>query len=214
MATRRPFWKWHIWKSIAFFPYTLVMWYWRLDLIFKANQKLEYGNRKIQDGRQAAILKVTSLKITRLLPMATNIMHMKFQIEIPKQSYAPETMSRTDGRTDGQGTSSKPPHPHPTPGGMIKVFPKSYRDMFWSKPLQWRHNEHNDDSNHHLHECLLNRLFRRRSKKTSQLRVTGLCEGNSPVTGEFPAQRSSNALNVSIWWRHHVLLCDTNQSFR
>ena len=30
---------------------------------------------------------------------------------------------------------------------------------------------------------------RRRWKKTSKLRVTGLCEGNSPVTGEFPAQR-------------------------
>ena len=41
------------------------------------------------------------------------------------------------------------------------------------------------------------------SKKTSKLRVTGLCEGNSPVTGEFPAQRASNAKNVSIWWRHH-----------
>ena len=45
---------------------------------------------------------------------------------------------------------------------------------------------------------------RHRSKKTSKLRVTGLCEGNSPVTGEFPAQRASNAENVSIWWRHHV----------
>ena len=32
---------------------------------------------------------------------------------------------------------------------------------------------------------------------------TGLCAGNSPVTGEFPAQMSSNAGNVSIWWRHH-----------
>ena len=40
-------------------------------------------------------------------------------------------------------------------------------------------------------------------KKTSKLRVTDLCEGNSPVTGEFPAQRASNADNVSIWWRHH-----------
>ena len=38
-----------------------------------------------------------------------------------------------------------------------------------------------------------NRLFRRRSKKTSKLRVTGLYSGNSPVTGEFPAQRASNA---------------------
>ena len=43
----------------------------------------------------------------------------------------------------------------------------------------------------------------RRSKKTSKLRVIGLCAGNSPVTGEFPAQRANNAENVSIWWRRH-----------
>ena len=41
------------------------------------------------------------------------------------------------------------------------------------------------------HNCLLDRLFRRRSKKTSKLRVTGVCAGNSPVTGEFPSQRAS-----------------------
>ena len=46
---------------------------------------------------------------------------------------------------------------------------------------------------------------RRRSKKKSKLCVTDLCEGNSPVTDEFPAQRASNAENVSIWWRHHVI---------
>ena len=34
---------------------------------------------------------------------------------------------------------------------------------------------------------------RRTSKKVSKLRVTGLCEGNLPVTGEFPTQRASNA---------------------
>ena len=38
----------------------------------------------------------------------------------------------------------------------------------------------------------------RRSKNTSKLRATGLCAGNSPVTGEFPAQMASNAENVSI----------------
>ena len=54
-----------------------------------------------------------------------------------------------------------------------------------------------------LADCLLNRLFRRRSKKTSKLRVTGLCAGNPPVTGEFPSQMASYAENVSIWWRHH-----------
>ena len=74
---------------------------------------------------------------------------------------------------------------------------------FWS--LLWRHNEPDGVSNHQPHHCLLNRLFGHRSKKTSKLRVTGLCVGNSPGTGEFPAQMASNAENVSIWWRHHVL---------
>ena len=68
--------------------------------------------------------------------------------------------------------------------------------------LQWHHNERDGVSNNQPHDCLLNLLFKRRSKKTSKFRVTGLCEGNSPVTGEFPAQRASNAENVSIWWRH------------
>ena len=58
-------------------------------------------------------------------------------------------------------------------------------------------------TNHQPYDCLLNRLFRCRSKKTSELCVTGLCEGNSPVTGEFPEERASNTENVSIWWRHH-----------
>ena len=48
--------------------------------------KIESGNKKIQYGHQAAILKVTSLKINRLLPMATINMHMKFEIAIPKQT--------------------------------------------------------------------------------------------------------------------------------
>ena len=43
-------------------------------------------------------------------------------------------------------------------------------------------------------------------KKTSKLRVTGLCVGNSQVTGEIPAQMASNAENVSIWWRLHATL--------
>ena len=58
-------------------------------------------------------------------------------------------------------------------------------------------------SNHQPHDCLLNRLFRRRSKKISKLRPTGLCVWNSPVTGEFPAQVASNKENISMWWRHN-----------
>ena len=72
--------------------------------------------------------------------------------------------------------------------------------------LLWRHNDWGGVSDHQPYDCLLSRLFKRRSKKTSKIRVTGLCVGNSPGTGEFPAQMASNAENASIWWRHHVRL--------
>ena len=49
-----------------------------------------------------------------------------------------------------------------------------------SNSLQWRHNGHNSVSNHQPHDCLLSRLFRCRSKKTSKLRVIGPCAGNLP----------------------------------
>ena len=61
--------------------------------------------------------------------------------------------------------------------------------------LQWRHNGRGGVSNHQPRDCLLSCLIRRRSKKTSKLRVTGLCAG----TGEM----ASKAEYVSIWWRHH-----------
>ena len=62
--------------------------------------------------------------------------------------------------------------------------------------LLWRHNGHDSVSNHQPHDCLLNRLFRSRSKKTSKLHVTGLCAEKSPGTSEFPAPMASNAENV------------------
>ena len=55
--------------------------------------------------------------------------------------------------------------------------------------LQWCHNGCDGVSNHRCLDCLFNRLFRRRSKKTPVLRATGLCDGNSPVTGGFRSQR-------------------------
>ena len=78
----------------------------------------------------------------------------------------------------------------------------------WSSPrnshaLLWRHNGCDGVSNRQPHHCLLNRSYRHRSKQTSKLRVTGLCAGNSPVTGDFLAQMATGAENVSIWWRHH-----------
>ena len=84
-----------------------------------------------------------------------------------------------------------------------------------SGTLQWRHNERNGVSNHQRLDCLLSRLFRLRSKKTSKLRVTGLCEGNSPVSvnspHKWPVTRKMfpfddvimNAKNVFISWLAH-----------
>ena len=91
-----------------------------------------------------------------------------------------------------------------------KIIKKSQKGINWHAcqdertSLQWRHDERYSVSNHQRLDCFLIRLFRRRSKKTSKLRIAGLCEGKPPVTGEFPAQRASNAKNAFIWWRHHV----------
>ena len=72
----------------------------------------------------------------------------------------------------------------------------------WAHHITMRHSGRDCVPNHQPYDCLLNRLFRR---KTLKLRITDLCAGNSPMTGEFPAQMASNAENVSIWWRHHGL---------
>ena len=92
--------------------------------------------------------------------------------------------------------------PRMLPSSNIRMqFAWNSRDGY--KTLRWHHNGRDSVSNHQPQDCLLNCLFRRRSKKTSKLRVTGLCVGNSPGTGEFHTQMASYAENVSIWWRHH-----------
>ena len=82
---------------------------------------------------------------------------------------------------------------------LISAYVLMYRDhsvhtknnVIYKSPLpltlQWRHNERDVVSNHQPRDCLFNHLLRRKSKKT----------------GEFAAQRASNAKNVSIWWRQH-----------
>ena len=72
----------------------------------------------------------------------------------------------------------------------------------FGESLQWRHIDCGGVSNHRRLDCLLIRLFR--PKKTPKLRVTGLCEGDTPVTVGFPSQKASIAENVSIWWCHRV----------
>ena len=66
--------------------------------------------------------------------------------------------------------------------------------------LQWRHNGHDSVSNHQPHDCLLNR-YSGTDQRKHQSSASLAFEFFSPG---FPAQRASNAENVSIWWRHHV----------
>ena len=67
--------------------------------------------------------------------------------------------------------------------------------------LQRRNCRRDGNSNHRLLECLLNRLFRRRSQKKIPRHwpLWGESTGekvNSPHKGPVTG-------NVSIWWRHH-----------
>ena len=73
--------------------------------------------------------------------------------------------------------------------------------MWWT--IQWRHNERDGVPNHQPHDCLLDRLFKRRSRKHQSSASLAFVRENSPLTGEFPTQMASNEGHFSIWWRHH-----------
>ena len=73
--------------------------------------------------------------------------------------------------------------------------------------LQWRHTGPHGVSNHQPHHCLINRFIQAQIKENiTALRHWPLW---GEYSGEFPAQMASNAENVSIWWRHHDLVCKT-----
>ena len=79
-------------------------------------------------------------------------------------------------------------------------------------PLHWRHNDHDGISNHQPYGCLLNCLFGRRSKKTSKLRVTGLCAWNSPgpvnSPHKWPVTRKMFPFDDVIMVRGYKSTCD------
>ena len=76
--------------------------------------------------------------------------------------------------------------------------------------LQWRHNERHGVSNRRCLDCLLNRFFRCISKRTSNLRVTGPCEGNPPATGcsphKGPVTREMFPFDDVIMWCWKITL--------
>ena len=70
--------------------------------------------------------------------------------------------------------------------------------------LQLRHNERDGVLNHQPHGRLV------KAQINENIKAPHHRVGNSPVTGEFPAQRASNTENVSIWWRHYVKIIQVN----
>ena len=86
--------EWRHWKSIGFCLWPPSTRIWSLKLKFQSKLDLQSGNhatyrvrkRKIQHGRQAAILKMTLLKINRLLPIYISIVPLKFEVDIQSQS--------------------------------------------------------------------------------------------------------------------------------
>ena len=148
-------------------------------------------------------LMMVNLKITNRITPLTSRFGWLVYIAVTWASMSlksPATCLFFHGQTIGQYQSSTLLYPFRRKIHRWRVD-SSHNDY----SLPWRHNGRDSVSNHQPHDCLLNRLFRRRSKKTSKLRVTGLSAGNSPWTSEVPAQMASNAENVSIWWRHCVM---------
>ena len=81
-------------------------------------------------------------------------------------------------------------------------------NSFWAHDaLRWRHNERDSVSNHQPHGCFLNRLFGRRSKKTSKLRVTGLCAGKSPGPVNSPHK---GPVTRKMFPFDDVIMCENN----
>ena len=139
--------------------------------------------------------------ISRNLLDSSNICAYLFDLLSSKCDVIPKNMSKIDRFQSS--TKADKLRTMDSLSGMYVLCLHMAHFPRWYVALQWRHIELDGVSVHQLHDCLLNHLLRRRSKKTSKLHVTGICAGNSPVIGEFPAQKASNAENASFWWRHH-----------
>ena len=74
--------------------------------------------------------------------------------------------------------------------------PKGYANV-----ITWRHNGHDGASNHQPHDCLP--IIQAQIKESIKATCHWPLWGDSPVAGEFPSTKASNAESVSIWWRHH-----------
>ena len=99
---------------------------------------------------------------------------------------------------------------HPRPTIASNMIEQSNNLLLWGQFIANLHSNVIVHRSCHYSDVILSVMavtgVRHRSKETSKLHVTGLCEGSPVVTGEFPWNMASNAENVSIWWCHHVII--------
>ena len=81
---------------------------------------------------------------------------------------------------------------------------------------QWRHNGHDSISNHQSHHCLLNYLFRRRSKKKNQSSaslafVCGIHRGPVNSPHKWPVTREMLPFDDVIMYIPHGCLINTRR---
>ena len=134
--------------------------------------------RGYRRGRSVLGLVAVSIYLSYFLLLGTHNRNNEWPFEVPKsfQSSVPYTCK-------------------------APCYPVLIIDIY---TLQWRHNERDSVLIHRRLDSFLNRLFRRRSKKTVP-RHWAFFDGDSPAAGGLPLQKASDAENVSIWWRHHEI---------
>ena len=113
MAARQPFWKWLSLKINRLLPiYTSIL---LLKLGVDTQSQTEVRVRKPKNPiwpPGGHFETDVAEKQWAFLPMATINMHMKFEVEIPKQTL--KTMLSTDRQTDRQTRWMQYTYPHPT----------------------------------------------------------------------------------------------------
>ena len=142
------------------------------------------------------ILNYKYLNILKILPLSWQVIHLKWQV-VYQCVGIPDSEKRSWGIFSDNIIVTAD---YVKCNGLWTIVSLSLITWYQKQlhpcvSLQWRHNERDGVSNHQPHDCLLNRLFRRRSNKTSKLRVTGLCAGNRrwPVAGHDCLIKHKNA---------------------
>ena len=137
---------------------------------------------------------ISSKQTMTFFPELLKWHHMETDISSKQITFFPELLRRRDKET----VANKRWYSSLSYGRNLLQLSSSIFLPWKPLPLRWRHNECVGVSNHQPHDCLLNRLFKAQIKENIKApRHWPLC-GNSPVTGEFPTLRASNAENVSI----------------